>query len=300
MHEHSHHHDPATAQHPAFDTPEVAAFAELEGEVLLGFVVQAASTLAKLCHRHSVEVRRVLDIGCGPGVASCCLAQRFGAASVLAVDGSAAMLERAAARAERSGLGQRVETRLVELPTGLETLGRANVAWASMVIHHVGDEAAALRQIRRLLEPDGLLAVLEWADPMRVLPEEADLGRPGIWERLDAAWAAWFADMRASLPGATISAGYPEMLEQAGFELLEDELLTLALGPPLDDPARRFAHQHLVRAREVLAPYADAADVDALHVLIDEDSDRSITRRDDVELRASRHLYVGRPVASVS
>jgi SAM-dependent methyltransferase len=291
-----HHHAEHTGNHHlAFESPMMAAFAELEGEVLAGLVTEATAVLAELCRRNGVEVRRVLDVGCGPGVATCCLAQRFDSARVVAVDGSAAMLERVAARAERLGLSQRVETRLVQLPDGLGTLGRTDVAWASMVLHHVGDEVAALRRIRVLLEPGGLLAVVEPAGPIRVglLGEDADLGRAGLWERLDAAWAAWFTGMRADLPGATPSAGYPAMLEEAGFEVVADEVLTVVLDPPLDGQARRFGYEQLRGMRAQLGPYAGAADLEVLDGLIDGHGDEGHLR-DAALLRASRHLSVAR------
>ncbi len=58
-----------------------------------------------------VQVRRVIDLGCGPGVGTALLAQAFPSASVLAVDGARAMLDRAEDRATRLGLADRVETR---------------------------------------------------------------------------------------------------------------------------------------------------------------------------------------------
>ncbi|MGH9039241.1 MAG: class I SAM-dependent methyltransferase [Acidimicrobiia bacterium] len=85
------------------------------------------------------------------------MAQRFGSASVVAVDGSATMLEHVTAHAERLGLAPGGDP-LVDLPASLETLGQTDVAWASMVLHHVGDEVTALRRIRGLLEPGELLA----------------------------------------------------------------------------------------------------------------------------------------------
>jgi SAM-dependent methyltransferase len=291
MHEHRHV-EPAGGHLLAFESPEASALAELEGEVLVGFVDDAASTLEELCGRDRLAVRRVLDLGCGPGVGTCRLAQRFPAASVVAVDGSPTMLDRVTTRAERLGLAERVETRLVELPAGLAALGPADIVWASMVLHHIGDEGAALRQIRGLLEPAGLLALVERAGPLRVLPDDADLGRPGVWERLDAAWAAWFADMRAALAAGTTSVEYPAMLAAAGFDVVADEVLTIALDAPLDAAARLFAGEHITRARALLAGHAAAADLEALGVLVDEHADDAIARRDDAVLRASRHLFV--------
>jgi SAM-dependent methyltransferase len=289
--------DHAADHHVAFESPAMAAFAELEAEVLAGLATQAVDVVEELSTRQGVEVRRVLDLGCGPGVGTCCLAERFGSATVVAVDGSATMLRHAAARAGRLGFGERVETALVEMPSGLGALGRADLAWSSMALHHVGDEAAALGRIRELLEPGGLLAVVEGAGPLRVLPGDADLGRPGMWERIDAAWAAWFTDMRADLPGATTSADYPVMLEGAGLEVVADELLTLVLHPPLDVPARRFASEYLRRTQEQLAPYAGDADLDALGGLIGKSDHDGGLRGDDVRLHAARRLYVGRAMS---
>jgi SAM-dependent methyltransferase len=236
----------------------------------------------------------VIDLGCGPGVGSCLLARQFGAATIVAVDGSTEMLDRVRARAERLGLTDRVETRQAELSTELPMLGRADLVWASMSLHHVGDEVAALRRIRDLV-PGGLLAVLERAGPVRVLPDEIDLRRPGLWERLDAAWDAWFAAMRADLPGHTVSEAYEAMIEAAGFEMLVDEVLTVDVAPPLDDQARRFAFQQISGMRNQFAAYADPADLDALDPLIDEAGDQSILHRDDARIRATRHLFVARP-----
>lgn len=288
-------HDHAPTNHGlVFDSPMMAAFAELEAEVLIGLVTQAASMLAGLCRRHAVEVRRVLDLGCGPGVGTTCLAGRFDSATIVAVDGSPTMLQHVTGRAERLGLAQRVETCLAELPALLDTLGRADVVWASMVLHHVGDQATALRRIRELLGTGGLLAILEQAHPLRVLPEDVDLGRPGLWDRLDAAWASWFAEMRADLAGATTAADYPAMLEEAGFELVADEVLTLALDAPLEGRSRRFALDHLTRTSAQLASHAHAGDLEALEVLTDDNGEASILHREDAVLRASRHLYVAR------
>lgn len=284
----------AADHHHAFDSSDAAAFIELEGEVLVGFVDEAASRLVSICRHEGLVVRTALDLGCGPGVGSCRLAQVFESARVVAVDGSPAMLARAAARAERLGLADRVESRLVELPDGLAALDRADVVWASMVLHHIGDERAVLPQIRDLLEPGGLLVVIEWAGPLHVLPDDAELGRPGLWQRLDTAAAAWFAEMRAALPAGTGDVQYAAMLREAGFEVVADELLELVLDAPLDSTARHFAREYVVRARAQLARHADAADLEALGGLVAGDGEEAITRRGDATLRGARRLYVAR------
>lgn len=288
---HSHHHSDSE-----FDWAAMVEFAELDAEVLISLLDEATSLLADLCASDGLEVRRILDIGSGPGVGTCVLAERFPAATVIAADGTKEMLVNVEARAARLGLSERVETSLVDLPDGLGGLGQADLVWASLVLHHVGDEAAALRGLRARLRPGGLLALAEFGARPRFVPEDADLGRPGLWDRLDTASSDWLAGMRASLPGAVPSADYPTMIQAAGFELLIDRELTVRLDPPLDDRARRDAYIHVQRMREHVNPYAEPADLEALDVLLDEQSPSGILNRPDAILHASRHLYVARAI----
>ncbi len=280
-----------------FDWAGMVAYAELEAELLAAFLAEAASELAVVSERDGIDVRRILDIGSGPGVGTCALATQFPSATVMAADGSPEMLANVVARAERLGLGARVTTRLVELPDGLDDLDRADAIWASMVLHHVGDEAAALRGLRRRLEPGGLVALAEFGDPTRFLPAGADLGRPGVWERLDAAGADWLAGMRAALPGATVSGDYPTMLAEAGFSLLTDRVMTVHLDAPLDDRARRLARAHLQMLRQHVGTRAEPDDLAVIDRLTDDDNPAGVMQRPDALLRASRRLLVARAVA---
>ncbi len=314
MHGHPHEHDShdhdsyahhSHDHHVVFDTEEMAAQAELEGEVMADVAREAMHLAADECAARGTDVRRVLDLGCGPGVGTCLLAEAFPSASVVAADGAGAMLSRVAGRADRLGVGDRVEVRPVELPDGLDDLGRADVAWASLVLHHLGDEAAAVRRIHDLLPPGGVFVLVERAGPWRVLPEGEDLGRPGIWDRLDAAWSAWFDGMRAELAGSTPTGPYADVLAAAGFDVVTDRVLTLEAGPPLGDAERRFARRQLERTAAQVAARAEAgsadeaedasevaADVAALRRLLDDDAPDGILRRPDAVLHGTRHLYL--------
>ena len=290
MSDHSHH----GTTHVDFDTPQMAEHAEQEAEVFGGLARQAITALAELCTGGADDVARVLDIGSGPGVFTCTLAERFPSAHVVAVDGSATMLQHVAVRASRLGLADRIETRRAELATDIDSLGHADLVWASLAIHHIGDEAAALRSIHGLLGPGGLLALVEIGEPLRILGTDGLIGRPGLWERLDAASAAWFTDMRADLPGTTASDDYPTMLASAGFEVVVDEMLAIVIDAPLAAPARELARRHLAGTRARLAGHADQADLAALDDLLDDSSAHSISKRDDITMRLSRHLYIAR------
>jgi SAM-dependent methyltransferase len=275
-----------------------AAHAQLEAEVLLGFVTDTAAWVTELRDPGAPAVRRILDVGSGPGVAACELAGQFPEAQVVAVDSSPAMLERATQRAADLGLDARVSTRLAAMPDGLDGSGPADVVWSSLALHHVGDEVAALRALGDLLGPDGLLVVVELDEPMRVLPDPLDLGRPGLADRLTAAERTWFASMRAGLPDAVPSADLASMVAAAGLETVGSRVARQHLGAPLGEDARRLAHGYLRRIRGKVTEHLDKDDVDTLDVLVDADDPRSVLHRPDAVLAASRQVLIARPAGA--
>ena len=277
------------------DWEALVGHAELEGELLLAFVTDTAQWVNELRGADAPPVRRVLDIGSGPGVGTCELARLFPDAQVVAVDGSPAMLERTAARAAEHGLDYRIATHLAELPDGLDGLEPADVIWASMSLHHVGDEINALGVLRALLVRSGLLAVAEMAEPMRVLPDDLDIGRPGLAERLNRAERDWFAAMRANLSGSVPTTELASMLSSAGFDVAGSRLALEHFAPPLSDAARRFAARHVGRARQAFHELLDEDDLRTLDVLSDPDDPRSVLRRGDVFVATSRQILVARP-----
>lgn len=291
-HEHSHQHG-----HVHLDEADWEAFldqTEREGELLIGFVTGTVERVKELQGADAPPVRRVLDIGSGPGVGTCELARLFPGARVVALDGSAASLTRARQRAEEQGLGPQISTHLAELPGGLEGFEPVDMIWASMSLHHVGDEVALLRALHDLLEPGGVIAIAEIAEPMRVLPDRLDVGPAGLAERLHRAGSEWFAHMRDGLPGAVPSTDLPSMLGAAGFDVAASGTVREQLDPPLPDAARQVVLGHLRRTRTQLDDLLDDEDLHAIDVLTDEEDPRGVLRRSDVFVAASREIVLGR------
>lgn len=278
------------------DWEAFAAQTELEGEVLLGFLTGAVAQAVAWRGTDAPPVRRVLDVGSGPGVGTCELARLFPEAQVVALDGSPAMLARAAERAGEHGFGDRVGTHLAELPAGVEGFEPVDIIWASMSLHHVGDEVALLRMLNGLLEPHGLLVLAELAEPMRVLPEGLDVGRSGLADRLYAAGEEWFASMRDGLPDAVPSGELATMVTAAGFEVLSSETVRETVEPPLPDVARRMVLGHLQRTRHQFESGLAPDDFEALGILTDPDDPRSVLHRPDVFVSAARRIVIARPV----
>jgi SAM-dependent methyltransferase len=98
---------------------------------------------------------RVLDAGCGPGLYAEELVAR-GAHDVVGLDASPAMIELARLR-----VPERASFRAHDLQAPLDWLEPESfdLAVMALVIHHLDDRVAALRELHRVLRPDGHLVV---------------------------------------------------------------------------------------------------------------------------------------------
>jgi SAM-dependent methyltransferase len=100
----------------------------------------------------------LLDVGCGPGTITTDLAALVAPGRVVAVDFVPAVLEQARKRAEEAGYGDRIEFRagdVHELDFPDDTF---DVVHAHQVLQHVGDPVQALREMRRVCKPGGIVA----------------------------------------------------------------------------------------------------------------------------------------------
>ncbi|MFJ6988441.1 MULTISPECIES: class I SAM-dependent methyltransferase [unclassified Streptomyces] len=104
--------------------------------------------------------RRVLDLGCGTGASTAALAAVLPGAEITAVDASAGMLERAAAKPWPPGV--------TFLHTPAERLGEVGVhgpfdaVFAAYLFRNTADPDGVLGTVRALLAPGGRLGVHEY------------------------------------------------------------------------------------------------------------------------------------------
>lgn len=159
----------------------------------------------------------LLDVGCGPGTITADLAELVAPGRVVAVDRAEGILEQAAAVAAERGLGDRVEFAVADVHALDYPDDTFDVVHAHQVLQHVGDPVQALREMRRVCRPGGVVAARDgdygaffWYPEVPALDEwlrlyrqvaRANGGEPDAGRHLKA-WArkAGFADdaIRAS------------------------------------------------------------------------------------------------------
>lgn len=285
---HTHGHGPHHSGHAVFDDERIALMIEAEGESAGPLTAEAIERATAALRGGRDDVRRVADLGSGPGVEACALATAFPAAVIVARDGSPAMRAAARRRVGEAGLSARVEVGAIDLDGDLSSLGAFDLVWTAQALHHLHDEAATLARVAALLRPGGVLCVLERLDPAELVASD-DLGRPGVWERVAGAQAAWHAERSASAP-ASPAEGYAALVGEAGLEVVDTgplrSLVTLAGSPG----AALLVTRYVQGALRNLTDRLDPADVDALRAL---DGERS-ARLSRVEVGQSRTLVIGR------
>ena len=108
---------------------------------------------------------RVLDLACGTATLSILLKQKQPKAQIVGIDGDSKILEIARTKARKAGLEiQFVEGMSFDLPYTNESFDRVT---SSLFFHHLTREnkAKTLREVRRVLKPNGEFHVADWGLP---------------------------------------------------------------------------------------------------------------------------------------
>ncbi|MBS2964336.1 methyltransferase domain-containing protein [Actinocrinis puniceicyclus] len=127
--------------------------------VLRSHTWRTAENSAAYLLPHLAPGMTVLDIGCGPGTVTAGLAALVDPGRVVAIDTARPVLEQAAAHAAAAAVGDRIEFAVGDVhELGFED-DSFDVVHAHQVLQHVGDPVGALREMRRVCRPGGIVAV---------------------------------------------------------------------------------------------------------------------------------------------
>jgi SAM-dependent methyltransferase len=217
-----------------------AVFAQRTGEV------------AALLAPHLRAGMRLLDCGCGPGSITVDLARTVAPGEAIGIDLREDALAHGRALALERGIANLtfVAASVYQLPY---PDGAFNAAFACAVLQHLAAPLAALKEMRRVLTPGGVIGIVDGSatitfryptnslldkwDRLRALEREHNAGRPSDALRLRA------------------------LLREAGFARTQasGDMATEA-GPPAGslEETRRVAQNHLIRLRGVLGELAIA------------------------------------------
>jgi SAM-dependent methyltransferase len=233
----------------------------------------------------------VVDVGCGAGGAACAFAGEGEGRAVVALDRDPRLLAVAGRRAADEGVADRVRWASGEVGRLPLVPGSADAVWASGVVHHVADQQAAVDELAGLLVPGGTLAMVEGGLPLRCLPHDIGLGRPGLEARIDDARARWFDDLRAELDGPPLPYGWPAALARAGLVDVRSRSFLAEATPPLDPTGAAVARLHLGSALTELGDRLADDDRAVLARLLDPDDAAGVGHRDDLIVTAVRTVH---------
>lgn len=100
----------------------------------------------------------LLDVGCGPGTITADLAALVAPGRVVAIDSTRSILDQAAAHAEAVGQRDRVEFAVGDVHELEFDDDSFDVVHAHQILQHLGDPVQALREMRRVCKPGGVVA----------------------------------------------------------------------------------------------------------------------------------------------
>lgn len=195
---------------------------------------------------------RLLDCGCGPGSITVDLAQTVAPGEAIGIDPreDALAYGRALARERRIANVTFQAASVYQLPY---PDGSFDAAFACAVLQHLAAPLAALKEMRRVLKPGGVIGIVDGSSTITFrYPTNPLLEK---WDRLRARERAY----RTGRPSDALP--LRALLREAGFARTQatGEMTTEA-GPPAGslEETRRVAQNHLIRLRGVLGELSTA------------------------------------------
>lgn len=125
--------------------------------VLNSHRTRTAKNSANYLLPHLSSGTRLLDVGCGPGTITADLAEIVAPAELVALDRAASVVDEAAAHATERGVTN-VAPEVGDVYDLQFDDGAFDVVHAHQVLQHVSDPVRALKEMRRVTRPGGIIA----------------------------------------------------------------------------------------------------------------------------------------------
>lgn len=232
----------------------------------------------------------VLDAGCGRGDHALLLAERAPLGRVTALDLSEETISALRARIAGTPFERRVAPLVGDIQALKFASASFDAAWTSHVLHFMPDPVACVRELARVVRPGGWVAVREDRALTRCLPLDVGLGEPGLEERVNASFEAWFAQERSR--NGRVRMGWLGVLRAGGLHDVRAKSVLMELTPPFEPHQARHLRRRF--AREAGDERLSAADREALRELSSEGGAHDALTRDDLHFVSVSSLYLGR------
>jgi SAM-dependent methyltransferase len=148
----------ASANVRAFDLPSAGAYDALVASVLEGFYARVTGEVTA-----AYPGGKLLEIGSGPGRLAVRLAREAPGITLIGVDISDAMVERAARRAAGADLSERVRFEVGDVAALPLSNEEFDGVVSTLSLHHWSDPASGLAEIHRVLKPGGEARIYDLA-----------------------------------------------------------------------------------------------------------------------------------------
>ena len=286
QHTHGPHvHDRAASSGSPDDT--MTDLLDLDGEVLHDYWSAALAWVKKAAA--GTGRTRLLDLGAGTGTGALGLAGLFPQAEVIAVDIEPGSLARLREKALGLGLAGRVRAVEADLDAGWPDLGTLDLTWASMSLHHLADPGRVLGDALAATRPGGLIAVAEFAEPLRFLPSDLGFGQPGFEERLVERLGRAHAE---AMP--TLGSAWAPRLADVGWDVIDERQFLVDLNPPTHPRATEYARAWFTRLSHGFTDQLEPDDQATLRALLDSGGPDPLFHRADLHIRGTRTITLAR------
>ena len=243
---------------------------------------------------------RALEAGSGAGGFTELLADAVGPdGTVSALDVTPELLQTARERVEKSAFKKRVTYHEGDIGRLPFDDGHFDLVWSSRTVHHLPDQLAGVNELRRVLKPGGRLALREGGLRPRFLPIDTGIGAPGLEDRLDVAFEAWFhTHVRGGEGVVAYPFGWTQLLRDAGLGNVSAKSFMLEVLPPLQTVQVEFMSNLLRRwvESDERRVFISQEDADTINKLIDPNNPQYAFHRQDIHYMEGVTVYVGEAV----